>query len=148
MRGLPDDPEWCGHWHVSLRSWTCPDCGRAVTEAMRQRLESAATVAPPGSLWVLLEGEQEWDEGDGPGHHHAGSVIGLFTDRTRIGRLLVRCLIIDAESLRRRMAGIHWYQGAYNSLLFEGWEEEDNDDPYDRSPSKYTLMLEAVDRPG
>lgn len=135
---LPDDPDWCGHALVSVRTWACADCGRPTTEATRERLRTAPTRAPEGSVWVLLSGNQELAE-DGV---IQGTVEGLFTDRARIGRSMIHGRFADAKSIRDVMRRTHWYQGAFNAALFEGWEE----DPGERGICRaYALSLKAVD---
>jgi hypothetical protein len=72
-------------------------------------------------------------------------VIGLFTDRLKIARLLVRRYIVGADHIRDVMRRTHWYQGAFNDMLFEGWEE--GTDERGRCHF-YRLELEAIDNPG
>ena len=137
---LVDDPDWCGHWCVSLRTWTCADCHRPVTAETRRRLEHAPTAAPSGSVWILSRAIQ--DDTDCPTTDHC--TVGLFTDRAQIARLLVRGAIVDADDIRDALRRAHWYQGAFNTMLFEGWDEE----PDDRGTCHfYRLELEAIDHP-
>ncbi len=117
---LVDDADWCGHVQVSLRTWTCADCDRPVTAETRKRLESAPTKAPPGSVWVLLSGKRE-EAQDG---YVRGSVTGIFSDRALIARRLIQYRYCDADEIRDAMRRTHWYQGAFNEDIFEGWEEE------------------------
>jgi hypothetical protein len=121
---LPDDPDWCGHPFVSLRTWTCADCDRPVTAGTRRRMENAPTKARKGTVWMLEVGYQDEVNSDGDPHRW---VEGVYTDRAKIGRLLVRNLVVEADTIRDVMRRTHWYQGAYNVMLFEGWAEENND---------------------
>lgn len=134
---LPDDPEWCGHPMVDLSAWRCADCGRPVCLALRRRMQSAPTAAPPGAVWVLTEGPG----GDYDEDYAGGSVVGVFSDRARIGQLLVRHQIIGAASLRERLSRITWYQGAINPQCFEGRGTKK-----DGRDVNYRLDLEQIDR--
>ena len=129
--------EWCGHAFVSLRTWLCPDCGRALPLDVKPRLETALPVAPPGSIWVATSARIHDDRNEAGGY-----VEGVYTDRSKIPRLLVRGLIADAASVREQLKRIHWYQGVYNPDLFEGWDEE----PDARGQfHSYRLALEVID---
>jgi hypothetical protein len=135
---LPDDPDWCGHGCVSLRTWTCPDCDRPVTPETRRRLEAAPTIAPPGKLWVLLSGPQEFVK-EGVIY---GYCDGIFTDRAKIPALMVRGQVDSAEGIRERMRRLHWYQGVLNVNVFDGWEEEVDED----IAEVYYLSLREIDQ--
>jgi hypothetical protein len=132
------DPAWCGHLDVSLRTWTCADCDRPATPEMRARMESAPTKAPEGEVWVLLDGNQDGvQEGV-----VMGCVLGVYADRAKIAARLLQGRLIGLDDLRARMEPIHWYQGAINHNVFEGWEEgEARDDP----PRVYCLRLERIE---
>lgn len=136
------DPGWCGHPFVSLRTWTCADCDRKVTHEARRCLESTPTVAPAGWVWVFQKGKVDADEEEG----HSGLwVIGVFSDRSRIAASLVRGSWYDAASIREAMRGTHWYQGAINEWIFEGYAEEPDrhgDYPF------YSVEIERIDHPG
>lgn len=139
LNALPDDPDWCGHLYVSLRTWTCADCARPVTPETRRRMESAPTKAPAGSVWVLLSGNRDLSE-DG---FVRGMVDGLYTDRARIAALMIRGRIYGAADIRDVMRRTHWYQCVFNVMEFEGWEEEpDESGEY----SAYDLSLVKIDR--
>lgn len=119
---LSDDPDWCGHLLASLRTWTCADCDRPLTEGTKARLLAAPTKAPDGSVWVLLRGDQDHMGEDGL---IVGYVTGLYADRAAIARSLVRERIYSADDIRAAMRRIHWYQGVFNAAIFEGWAEEE-----------------------
>lgn len=134
---LPEDPAWCGHAMVDLAAWRCADCDRPVVPAVRRRMEAAPTRAPRGSVWVLTERPQYEGE-DEPG----GYVVGVFTDRARIPRLLVRAGLDDAAGVRERIRSTEWYMSVYNPYVLEGWGEEDGEQV------SYRLTVERVDHPG
>ena len=141
FNALPDDPDWCGHWCVSLRTWTCADCDRPVTPETRDRLEAAPTAAPAGSVWMLTRAVQDGSESPTEDKF----VVGLFTDRAKIAGLLIRGLIVGGGDIREAMRRCHWYQGVFNAMLFEGWDEETDD----RGTTYfYRLEVEEIDRPG
>ena len=125
---------WCGHFDVDLVTWCCFDCDRPLPEVARRRLENAPTVAPEGSVWVLTMGSQEGSDGTLAG----GTVLGVFHDRSKIARLLLRGYICGAETIR----AVHWYQGAYNETVFEGWEEGEDDGSRSEWHSYYLELLE------
>lgn len=140
---LPDDPEWCGHPFVSLRTWMCgnEDCERPVTPEARRRLESAPTQAPPGSVWALERGEQDHLDGDG---EPCTYLEGLYSDRALIPRLLIRNWICGAGDIRDVLRRTHWFQGAINEMLFEGWAETPNDGG---KREMYRLSICRIDAP-
>jgi hypothetical protein len=105
---------------VSLREWTCAACSRPVTQETKHRLESAPTKAPDGYAWVLLVGDSDDCEDD----EIHGWVQGLYSDRAQIGRSLVRNLDMGADGVRDVLRRTHWYQGVFNEMVIEGWEEE------------------------
>jgi len=134
---LPEDPAWCGHAMVDLSTWCCADCDRPVAPAVRRRMEAAPTRAPRGSVWVLTE-RPEYQEDAAAG----GYVVGVFTDRARIARLLVRAGFDDAAGVRARITSTEWYMSVYNPYVLEGWGEENGE------PVSYRLTTERVDHPG
>lgn len=134
---LEDDPDWCGHPMVDVQVWRCQTCGRAVTPATRTRMERAPTVAPVGKVWVLVEGMAQMWADRFPG---GGGIVGVFSDRAKIGRLLVREWIIDAASLRERLARIEWFQSAFNPDCIEGWGYDEHGDEV-----SYGLGLHRID---
>lgn len=137
---LPDDPDWCGHPFVSVRTWTCAHCDRAVTTETRQRLERAPTLAPEGQVWMLTTATQDGKESPEEDQY----VVGLFTDRARIIPIILRHRLTSASAIRDILRRTHWYQGAYNDMLFEGWEEQPNDRG---EQGFYRLELEEIDFP-
>ena len=135
---LPDDPDWCGHPFVSLRTWTCADCERPVTPATRARLETAPIPAPPGHVWALLRGTPIADDTDDQPLH----LIGVFSDRARIGRRLIQEQWVGAVTIRSAVRRAHWYQGVFNVGVIEGYDEE----PDERGNCyAYRLDLERID---
>lgn len=139
MREYADLEDWCGHATVSLRTWQCADCGRAVSDATRRRLESAPTKAAPGSVWVLSGAHQQDCSGDEDADVPGGWVIGVFSDRAAIARLLIRQRVCDAANIRR----VHWYRSVWNEAYFAGWEEGEDERGHARS---YALYPEDIDR--
>lgn len=141
---LPDDPNWCGHPFVSIRTWTCAYCDRPVTEATQQRLKSASPVAPKGSVWVLLSGYMENSKIDAGMEYTAGGgfLNGVYSDRSRIPRLLVKSRWDSAAGLRADLARTHIYQGVFNINIFEGYEESPDRYGYQHN---YKLTIERID---
>lgn len=133
-----EDPDWCGHAMISLRTWACADCDRPVTPATRARMEHEPTRAPAGSVWVLLYGHQE-EVREGC---IRGAVDGLFSDRAIIARRLIQQSYVGADDIRDVMRRTHWYQGAQNPTCFEGWEEEAD---AAGNTHAYRLDLEKID---
>jgi hypothetical protein len=92
-------------------------------------------LAPEGMIWVLQE---RWTDTDGARNF---DVISLCRDRRRIARRFVRDLIMDAAQVRELLAQIHWYQGVFNTMLFEGYRVD-----VDTEREAYRLSLCALDR--
>jgi hypothetical protein len=134
---LRDDPQWCGHAMVDLSTWRCADCDRPVAPAVRRWMEAAPSRAPRGSVWVLTERPQYQEDAAAGGY-----VVGVFTDRARIPRLLVRATIETAAGVRERIRSTTWYMSVYNPSCIEGWGEEDGEQV------SYRLTVERVDDPG
>lgn len=135
---LPADQEWCGHAMVDLSAWRCAACHHPVPEATRRRMVTAPTRARPGHVWVLTEGPGAAYGDDYPG----GAVVGVFSDRAKIARLLVRGSLLSAASLRKQRARITWYQGAFNPDVLEGWGTDE-----DGAEVNYDLALVRIDHP-
>ncbi|MFL6284529.1 MAG: hypothetical protein ACJ74Q_15395 [Pyrinomonadaceae bacterium] len=135
LEKFPDLIDWCNHGFVSLKSWHCPDCNYLLNEQARQRLLAAPTLAPKGYLWVL----QERSQPDFVEEDEEFDSVHLFTDRSKIARLIVRGGVMGPISLREKLNQIHWYQGVYNVCLFEGWDEVES------HPSQYSLSLSKID---
>lgn len=137
---------WCGHGVVDLRTWSCPDCGQIAPPQTRERLERQETKAPPGYIWILTSRAQDLPGTEEDNWAGGGPADGAFTDRARIPHCYVRGFYDSAKGIRARLRAIHWYQGFYNPDLFEGWEEEDQDD-INRARS-YHLSLYKIDGAG
>lgn len=143
---LPEGP-WCGHPMIDLQTRRCANdnCGRELPPGAWERLRSAPFVAPPGQLWVLEIGYQDEEEKQesawGPEPANPGSLVGIFTDRRKILHRIIRGWITDAADIRNRR--IHWYQGAFNETIWDGWDEGDV-----KRPESYCLSLKLIDSAG